>query len=138
MMSDRLSHRVASDLFHLSASHYLICQILIDIKFFDYILMSRCDAAESPRGKGMIKKGGPHMQKQLRTSASILALLGSIAAIPATAFAQDTYPQSNASDDSEDIVVTGRSREERLQDSPVAVTAIGETSIERANLTRAT
>jgi len=78
------------------------------------------------------------MQKQLRTSASFLALLGSIAAIPATALAQDSNPQSTASDGSEDIVVTARSREERLQDSPVAVTAIGETSIERANLTRAT
>lgn len=75
------------------------------------------------------------MKNQLMGSGSFAALLVGICMSPGVAFAQDAA-QSSA--DTDDIVVTARSREEKLQDSPVAVTAITESTLARANLTRAT
>ena len=45
-----------------------------------------------------------------------------IAAVPSVAFAQDA---TTAEEGSDEIVVTARRREERLQDVPIAVTAVG-------------
>lgn len=75
------------------------------------------------------------MKNQLMGSGSFAALLVGICMSPGVAFAQDAA-QSSA--DTDDIVVTARSREEKLQDSPVAVTAITESTLARANLNRAT
>ncbi|MGE0740388.1 MAG: TonB-dependent receptor [Hyphomonadaceae bacterium] len=55
-----------------------------------------------------------------------------IVAAPGVALAQDTDIAS--ADDSEEIVVTARQREERLQDVPVAVTAIDAAALEREQI----
>ena len=54
----------------------------------------------------------------------------------AAAAGQPQATQDPAQRASDDVVVTARSREERLQDAPVAVTAVTEQTIERANITR--
>lgn len=83
------------------------------------------------------------MKFALMRSSSVAAMLASACLAPAAAYAQDVAQDTAKSNqagsyESEDIVVTARSRAEKLQDAPVAVTAITETAIERANLTRAT
>ena len=57
--------------------------------------------------------------------ASLLALAGAVAVMPATAFAQVADASPAAEDDSygDDIVVTARKREESLQEVPIAITA---------------
>lgn len=73
---------------------------------------------------------------------SIAALMAGMVLTATGAVAQATTAPASATaaeqprDD--DIIVTARSREEKLQDSPVAVTAITSQSIERANITRPT
>lgn len=52
-------------------------------------------------------------------------------ATPGVAFAQDASGPVAEAEDSGEIVVTARQREERLQDVPVAVTAIGADQLER-------
>ncbi|MBY0509182.1 MAG: TonB-dependent receptor [Rhodospirillaceae bacterium] len=79
------------------------------------------------------------MKTRLKGSASLAALLIGMCLMPAGAYAQASKEKNDiASSVEEEIVVTARSREEKLQDSPVAVTAITEKSIERANITRPT
>ncbi|RVT93498.1 TonB-dependent receptor [Sphingomonas crocodyli] len=69
---------------------------------------------------------------------SIAAMLAVACLAPAAAQAQTSAPSAEVPTSLDEIVVTARSREEKLLDAPVAVTAITATSIERANLTRAT
>ncbi len=58
-----------------------------------------------------------------------------IAALPASAFAQPSTPALGAPTGGiEDIVVTARRTEERLQTTPVSVTAIGASTIARAQI----
>ncbi len=54
-----------------------------------------------------------------------------IAAVPSVAFAQDA---TTAEEGSDEIVVTARRREERLQDVPIAVTAVGGDQLEREHI----
>jgi iron complex outermembrane receptor protein len=67
---------------------------------------------------------------------SVLAIaLASTSLIPASAFAQASpaaAPDAVASDDSSDIVVTARRREERLVDVPIAVTAYSGEALAKA------
>ncbi|MEQ1493293.1 MAG: TonB-dependent receptor plug domain-containing protein, partial [Terricaulis sp.] len=58
------------------------------------------------------------------------AALG-LAAIPSVAFAQNA---TGAEEGSDEIVVTARKREERLQDVPIAVTAVTADTIEREQI----
>lgn len=64
----------------------------------------------------------PKRAKLLRCSASALSLLG--ATVAHLAFAQTVAPPAPTDNGIEDIVVTAQRREERLQDVPVAVTAV--------------
>lgn len=71
--------------------------------------------------------------------ASLAAVIAGLSATPMAAQAQDANGASDASQTSGNvIVVTARSRAERLQDAPVAVTAITAEEIERAKITKAT
>lgn len=77
------------------------------------------------------------MTALLKGGVSVAALLIGMGVASTAASAQTANEQAapvERSDD--DIVVTARSREEKLQDSPVAVTAFTAQSIERANITR--
>jgi iron complex outermembrane receptor protein len=70
----------------------------------------------------------------LTAGASLAAIILGALAAPGTAFAQDAQRQSVEADGTTlgDVVVTARRREERLQDVPVAVTALsGETLAKR-------
>lgn len=80
------------------------------------------------------------MRSRLISGSSIAAIIAGVCLSPAAAYAQtETASQGKASEVASDvIVVTARSRDEKLQDSPVAVTAITESTLARANLTRAT
>lgn len=84
------------------------------------------------------QREGGLMKLRAMRSGSIAAMLASTCIVPMAAHAQQQEPASAKEAPTDDIVVTARSREEKLQDAPVAVTAITETAIERANLTRAT
>src|SRR5262245_39614862 len=63
--------------------------------------------------------------KRIHASLQALALLG-LSSVSGAAFAQDAQQQASAADGTTlgDVVVTARRREERLQDVPVAVTAL--------------
>lgn len=74
------------------------------------------------------------MKLHLMRSSSIAAMLASAFLAPTAGHAQEAAKGVST----EEIVVTARAREEKLQDSPVAVTAITSQSIERANITRPT
>lgn len=80
------------------------------------------------------------MKARLISGSSAAALLAGFFMVPAVANAQAAATADNEKPaaTTDEIVVTARSREEKLQDTPVAVTAINETSIQRANITRAT
>jgi iron complex outermembrane receptor protein len=73
---------------------------------------------------------GP-LRTALLTTAALMA-----AGLSAPAFAQGAAPGSDAASDLDEVVVTARRREERLQDVPVAVTALSAQDIQRANITR--
>ncbi len=80
------------------------------------------------------------MKSRLVSSSSMAAILVGLCFLPVAANAQSASSEDaqKAEANADEIVVTARSREEKLQDSPVAVTAITESTIARANLTRAT
>ena len=80
------------------------------------------------------------MKSRLISSSSIAAILVGLCFLPVAANAQTASGEDpqKAEINADEIVVTARSREEKLQDSPVAVTAITESTLARANLTRAT
>lgn len=80
------------------------------------------------------------MKSRLVSSSSIAAILVGLCFLPVAANAQTSSNDDaqKAEVDAEEIVVSARSREEKLQDTPVAVTAITESTLTRANLTRAT
>ncbi|MBN8499655.1 MAG: TonB-dependent receptor [Sphingomonadales bacterium] len=80
------------------------------------------------------------MKARLVRGSSIVALLAGACMLQTAAHAQEAADSESqkATAAEDEIVVTARSREEKLQDAPVAVTAINETSIQRANITRAT
>ncbi len=66
--------------------------------------------------------------------AAFAALLTSTALVSATAFAQEE-PQANDSVGGYDeILVTAQRREERLQDVPISITALGAAKLEQANV----
>lgn len=74
------------------------------------------------------------MKFGMNCAVCIGAIVSSLAAIaPAAAQTQDQAGPA-VSKESGDIVVTARRREERLQDVPVAVTAIGGASLAKANI----
>ncbi|GGC39839.1 TonB-dependent receptor [Novosphingobium marinum] len=87
------------------------------------------------------------MQAKLQSKsirrASLLLSAASAALLVTPAMAQDVPPPSNRGEMSDagpaagigDIVVTARKRQETTQDVPVAITAIGEETIERYDLT---
>jgi iron complex outermembrane receptor protein len=65
-----------------------------------------------------------------------LATAMAIALCPSAAFAQETHPTAAATDDRQpgalqDIVVTARKRKERLQDVPIAISAVSGADIAR-------
>ncbi len=63
------------------------------------------------------------------------ALLATTMLLPAAAFAQASAPaRADAVDDTSEIVVTARKREESLQDVPIAITALGEKTLESARI----
>lgn len=65
-----------------------------------------------------------------------LALVTSaLCAMPAVATAQSAPQSEPEASNVDDIIVTARRREERLQDVPLAVTAVSTESLERANIT---
>jgi iron complex outermembrane recepter protein len=64
---------------------------------------------------------------------TLLAALFTTTALGATpALAQDAAPEEAASSD--EIVVTAQRREERLQDVPISITALGSAKLEQANV----
>lgn len=65
-------------------------------------------------------------------SVSVCALMGAAATFPQMASAEEVSENSAASDD---ILVTARRKEERLQDVPVAVTALTGASLKNYNVT---
>ncbi|WP_296677170.1 TonB-dependent receptor [Novosphingobium sp.] len=74
------------------------------------------------------------MKTHLKFRRSLFALLSSTALIiPSAAFAQDASATDEASDD-DAIVVTAQRREERLQDVPISITALGAQKLEQANV----
>jgi iron complex outermembrane receptor protein len=79
------------------------------------------------------QNGAPRARSKfmLGRSIGLVALAGSLA-LPSLAYAQDAAPAQVAEDTSNDIVVTARKREERLQDVPIAVTALSATALEAA------
>jgi len=70
------------------------------------------------------------------TSFAVLAAALSLAASPASA--QDTVPQSDTSSRDQDIVVTAQFRSQRLQDVPIAITALSGDSLEARSQTALT
>lgn len=77
------------------------------------------------------------MKLQLRQGSSLVAIFLGLCAFPVTAQAQDsTDTQDTSVSDGDVIVVTARGIGEKLQDSPVAVTAITSEAIERANINK--
>lgn len=76
------------------------------------------------------------MELRWKTGSSLGTLVACLLAFPVQA--QENLEQGASTDSMvEEIVVTARAREERLQEAPVAVTAITERTIERANIERA-
>jgi iron complex outermembrane receptor protein len=73
---------------------------------------------------------GP-LRTALLTTAALMA-----AGLSAPAFAQGAASGSDAASDLDEVVVTARRREERLQDVPVAVTALSAQDMQRASITR--
>jgi iron complex outermembrane receptor protein len=73
--------------------------------------------------------------RRLRATSSLLALGLGLAA-PVAAFAQDAPAAQSVSDDAgvQDIVVTAQRREERLQDTPVSVTALSAAALESRSI----
>jgi iron complex outermembrane receptor protein len=70
---------------------------------------------------------------------SLACVTTAMCSLPAVALAQTpaapTQPQAQAASSVDDIVVTARRREERLQDVPLAVTAVSPELLERQNIT---
>src|SRR6185369_6187989 len=77
-------------------------------------------------------------QKSL-VSSSVLALVGALALVPMSARAEaaEGAAVSDSADNAkaiEEIVVPARRREEKLQDVPIAITAVSQDSITRNNI----
>jgi iron complex outermembrane receptor protein len=70
--------------------------------------------------------------------ASSTALLLASIAVPASAQEAETAAAADAPDDSGDIVVTAQFRGQRLQDTPIAITAVNEAMIRDKGLDRIT
>jgi iron complex outermembrane receptor protein len=70
--------------------------------------------------------------------ASSTALLFASIAVPASAQEAETAAAADAPDDSGDIVVTAQFRGQRLQDTPIAITAVNEAMIRDKGLDRIT
>lgn len=66
-------------------------------------------------------------QTRFTLSASLFAMC--CASLTAPAFAQQAEDASRSADGSTEIIVTAQKREERLQDVPIAITAIGQAEI---------
>src|SRR5262245_62089756 len=78
---------------------------------------------------GVRTSGGMKMRRITKLLAS--AALG-LAAIPSVALAQDATSVEESGD--EEIVVTARKREERLQDVPISVTAVSGDTLENQQI----
>ena len=72
---------------------------------------------------------------KLKSEMSFLAIGASIVFAATPAFAQETGPVEAEQSSSDEIIVTARKRAESTQDVPVAITAIGEETIQRYDLT---
>ena len=62
----------------------------------------------------------------------LLSVCGAATGLPVAAFAQNTVEAKSTDDD--EIVVTARRREERLQDVPIAVTAVSQANLDSRGL----
>jgi iron complex outermembrane receptor protein len=72
-----------------------------------------------------------HVSRRLMASAAVLVL----AAAAAPAFAQDVASQSEDTAQVEDIIVTAQKRSQRLQDVPLAVTALSAETLSNSQIT---
>lgn len=72
---------------------------------------------------------------KFRRHLAIGTAVGAIGGLTAPAMAQSDEPDSRISTGNTEIVVTARKKTERLQEAPVAVTALGGESLERINAT---
>ena len=69
-----------------------------------------------------------HRRYSANLGASLLALAGGLAAVPA--WGQSAEPQASADPRSLEIVVTAQKREQQLVDVPISIAALGSDQIE--------